>query len=176
MGLYVALLLGTQNLVLSGYMWAFRQMGDAAAVSRGVYVLYGLLACGFLAWARPRGIRAWAGLAILGFLLVLIFAHTDVPANLLHFVQYGPLTLLVFWALQPRLDGLRLRFGVVAVIVAVSVADEAFQSWIPHWDQSLPPRRFDGYDIFLNLVAALTFLFLLGLVTGGSRRDRGPRR
>ncbi|HSR53598.1 MAG TPA: VanZ family protein [Acidobacteriota bacterium] len=163
-GAYVALLLATQNLVLSGYMWVFQQMGGAQAVSRWIYLLFGVATVAFLALVRPRGIRAWGTLVGLAAGLVLLFKDTDVPANLLHFVQYGPLTLLIFWALGKRMAGWARHSATLGLILAVSVVDELVQSLVPHWNEAFPPRRFDPHDIWLNLVAAVTFLLLIAFV------------
>ncbi len=87
-------------------------------------------------WLRALSLAA-AGGAIYG----AIYASMAIPEEFAHFIQYGPLPVLWFWALGPRM-------GLVAVLCAVTgLGDEVIQGM-------LSGRYFEWRDVGLNWVAS----------------------
>jgi hypothetical protein len=154
-GIYTLLLYSTLNLVLQAYLWVFQRLGEAnvAGLLNGIFALAGLLLWLLL---RPRRLGAYAALVLIATALFLVFRQTQVPSNLLHFLQYGPLTLLVFDALRFHCCDRYQYVWTVLLIGCIGLGDESLQLFAG--------RRFDSHDLLLNGMAAVFVLALLGFV------------
>ncbi|MEE8585146.1 MAG: VanZ family protein [Acidobacteriota bacterium] len=154
-GVYTALLYSTLDLVLQAYLWVFERLGEAsvAGILNGIYAAAGLA---LLVLLRPRRLGAYATLILIAAGLVVFFQQLQQPANRLHFLQYGPLTLLVFDALRFHCRDRYHYVWTLLLVTCIGLGDETLQIFAG--------RRFDSYDLLLNSMAALFVLALIGFV------------
>lgn len=154
-GVYTALLYSTLNLVLQAYLWVFERLGEAnvAGLMDGIYAAAGLA---LLLVLRPRRLGAYAALTLIAAGLYLFLSEITVPSNGLHFLQYGPLTLLVFDALRFHCRDRYRYVWTVFLVSCIGVGDESLQIFAG--------RRFDSHDLLLNSVASVFVLALIGFV------------
>jgi len=109
-----------------------------------------LFAAGFFAvfWIIKKTTKIYLLLSVLmlGILLFLI-AQMNLPAERIHFLQYGVLGYLIARAVKPRFLGIG---GFILVLVlggAIGLGDELIQ-WV------LPSRVFDWWDVSYNVIGA----------------------
>jgi MYXO-CTERM domain-containing protein len=81
-----------------------------------------------------------------------------------HFVAYGTLALLVFWALE-AFDVSRPAFWTLAVILLYGLSDEFHQAFVPG-------RHPDPFDIATDLAGGAVALLAIAAVR---RRRANPR-
>lgn len=154
-GVYTILLYSTLNLALQAYLWVFERLGEAhvAWLLNGIYALSGLA---ILLLLRPRRWGAYATLFLIAAGLFLVFRQMSVPSNRLHFLQYGPLTLLVFDAVRFHCRDRYHYVWTVLLVSCIGLGDEFLQLFAG--------RRFDSHDLLLNSMAAVFVLAMLGFV------------
>lgn len=155
-GIYVLLLVSSADIVLKAYLWVFRILG-AAGVSRGLYAVFAIGGC-MLVWAAaPRSWTNWAALVLLGMVLLLWLRRMSVPADRIHVLQYGPLTLLLYHAARLRWRGALSHALSFSAGALVGVIDELVQA-------VRPERYFDWSDIGVDILSALLALALIRFV------------
>ncbi len=173
---YTLVLYATLTLAYRLYVAVFERIGEAWM--RGLLVAV-LAAAGTLTlWYMVFRLRArwpqYAVLAAVAGVVGVTIRWLEVPANIIHFLQYGPLTVLWFEVLRFRRRGPRLYLWTLLLVFTIGVGDELLQSW-------MPDRRFDPMDIGLNALAAALTLCLLGGVAKartsriGARTDGGSQ-
>ena len=167
LSVYTLLLYTTQSWVLQAYLWLFNQVGEAG-VSNLLNAFYAAVAILFLILVRPRRPGAWATLALIAAGLVYFFQQLKVPSNRLHFLQYGPLTLLAFDALRFHCHDRFHYVWTLLLVTCIGVGDESAQIFAG--------RRFDTHDLLLNAMAGLFVLAILGFVLEGEREEDVSRR
>ncbi len=154
-GIYIFLLYSTQNLVLQLYLWVFNQVGEGW-VSAGLITLFILAAAALLAYARPRQPGSYVTLGLVAAGMAYAAHVMQQPANWIHFVQYPPLTLLVFNALRFSCRSRHVFVWTFFVVSVIGLGDEIIQTFMG--------RRFDIHDLALNGAAALFALAIIGFV------------
>lgn len=154
-GIYTALLYSTLNLVLQAYLWVFERLGEAN-VAEIMYAIYAAAGVALLLLLRPRRPGAVAALMLIGGGLYLFLAEISVPSNGLHFLQYSPLTVLVFDALRFHCRDRYRYIWTVFLVSCIGVGDEVMQIFAG--------RRFDSHDLLLNSMASVFVLTLIGFV------------
>ena len=92
-----------------------------------------------------------------------------IPAKRFHFLQYAPLTVLVFDALRFTIRGRFLYIWTLALVALIGLGDETLQ-WM------LPNRYFGIVDLVVNTVAGLFALAFIGFVLGEENYPSGPQR
>ncbi len=164
--LYIALLYATLTITYDLYLAVFNTIGQTW-VRRGLLAIFlciGAALAGPL-WKRLRQdpLRIVPLALIVGALIYSMW-DIQVPANQIHFLQYGPLTLLAVEALRFRIRDRQIYPCTILLGLLVGVGDELLQS-------VLPERRFDLHDVVLNTLAGVLTLGFLGLVWRGERRS-----
>lgn len=120
-------------LVLASLPWA-RQMWDFVGDRDGFFILIGLYVCSVgILYIRLRNIFF---IGLLGIVAIAIFKVIPLPIERIHFIQYGILGWLSYWA------GGRKAF---LYVVAIGIIDELIQGILPN-------RHFDIRDIFMNII------------------------
>lgn len=157
--LMVAFIYGTLG-VARDVIRTLNHWGVGQAVEWSLFVLCGGMAL-WMAYDR-YGIRKISNYAAFGILAALYvtaaYEWAGSPAERLHFVEYGVLTILVFRALQGDIRGWP-SYGLTVLLVGIfGVLDECIQKFIPS-------RVFDPKDMLTNfmsgLLAALVIRFVL---------------
>ena len=162
--LYIALLYATLTLTYDLYISVFNTIGETW-VRRGLLTIFlgiGAALIGPL-WKRLRqDPRKTLALALIIGVLIYSMWDIEVPANQIHFLQYGPLTVLAVEALRFRIQDRQIYPCTVLLVLLVGMGDELLQSF-------LPDRRFDPHDVVLNALAGVLTLGFLGFVWHGRK-------
>ncbi len=119
-----------------------------------------LFASGFFAifWIIKKTTRFYLLLSILMLsILFFIIMRMNLPAERMHFLQYGVLGYLIAWAVRPRFSGIGGFALIILLGATIGLGDELIQ-WV------LPRRVFDWWDVSYNLIGttigATLFQFL----------------
>ncbi len=117
----------------------------------------------YVAKRVPRSVGSYS--ALLGILGAtgLLLRMERVPADRIHLIQYAPLAVLAFGLHRFYWHGFRVHAAALATVFLIGCGDEVLQSLLPN-------RHFDLHDIFLNTIAGVLALSLLGLVVRPGRR------
>lgn len=128
-------------LILATLPWA-RNLWDLAGDRNGFYILAGLYICsaGFL-YIRYKNIFIIGLLGSIGF---AIFKLIPLPIERIHFIEYGILGWLSYWA------GSKKAF---LYVVTIGIIDELIQGILPN-------RYFDIRDIFMNVIGGCIGIFM----------------
>jgi len=157
--LYIALLYATLTLTYDLYISVFNMLGETW-VRRGLLTIFlgiGVALLAPLGKRLRRDPRRTLPLALIIGVLIYSMWDIDVPANQIHFLQYGPLTVLVVEALRFRIQDRQIYPCTALLVLLVGIGDELLQSF-------LPERRFDPHDVVLNVLAGVLTLGFLGFV------------
>lgn len=158
---YTVFLYSTLTVAFDIYVYFFGRWGKPAmsSIMTWMYLPIGVALLAFLVRRLPR--RAGSYLAFL--LIVLAVAYClkflTVPAKRFHFLQYGPLTFLVFDALRFKIRDRYLYLWTMALVSLIGLGDEFLQ-------HLLPKRHFGLIDVVINSVAGLVTLVFIGFVMG----------
>ena len=113
---------------------------------------------GFLLIQAVRSIRRGRLVNVLimivigaSFILALHLIH--VPLEQFHFVQYGVLGMLIFWALSGRPFTFQFYLSALTIILGIGYLDEIIQGLVPH-------RFYDLEDAFVDLLSGTMGLLL----------------
>lgn len=119
-----------------------------------------LFAVGFFAifWIIKKTTRIYLLLSILVLGILLFFiSRMNLPAERLHFLQYGVLGYLIARTIKPRFFGIGGFVLVLFLGGAIGLGDELIQG-------VLPSRVFDWWDVSYNVIGttigATLFQFL----------------
>lgn len=137
---YSIFILATLPVARSAWNWI--------GVSNGKIILVGLY-IGALGYTFAK-LRNYIILFTILFLSVLVFRFIDIPAERIHFIEYGILGWMAYWAAGNNMRGLFIALGY---IVIMGVLDEVVQ-WI------LPDRYFDMRDIGMNIFGGVIGILL----------------
>ncbi len=165
---YTLVLYGTLTIAYDIYISFYRRLGEdvMSTVMFGMYVPVGVALIVFLLFCMPLRPASWAALALIGLCFGLCLALLEIPAKRFHFMQYAPLTVLVFDALRFRVTGRRLYVLTLIAVVLIGLGDELLQGLLPN-------RSFGLLDVAINSAAALCALALIGFVIGEENYPRG---
>ena len=167
---YTVFLYGTLTLAFDIYVWVFDRWGEAfvSRVMNGLFLPVGVALLIFVVFFLPR--RGGAYLTFLLICLAMLYCLNtiEVPAKRFHFLQYGPLTVLVFDAVRFRSGNRYLYAWTFAVVVLIGFGDEIIQSLLPR-------RHFGLQDIVINSTAGLLTLAFIGFVVGEENYPWGSK-
>jgi hypothetical protein len=114
--------------------------------------------------------RAAILLALAGVFVMATVRLSSLPEEATHFVEYGILAGLAYWALAPRTRNRLVYPTALMVCACVGQIDEALQ-WV------MPGRYWELRDVGLNLTASVLVLtaIALGLSPAGTQGDIDAR-
>ena len=166
-GLYTVLLYSTLTVAFDAYVSVYHQIGRAS-MSNWINFGFAMVGLILLLWIllciRPR---MSGHIALLLIILVFAFClqNLTIPAKRFHFLQYAPLTLLVFDAINFRCKRPDKYIWSMAVVALIGLGDELIQLM-------LPDRHFGVLDLVINSAAGLLTLVFIGFVWGDENYPR----
>ncbi len=168
--LYTIFLYASLTLAYDIYVRFFDRLGKPfmSSLMIWIYLPVGLALLAFVIFSLPRRPTAYLSFLLICLALVACLNFLTVPAKRFHFLQYGPLTLLVFDALRFRFTGRPLYLWTFVAVTIIGVGDEALQG-------ILPQRHFGLLDIVVNSTAGSLTLAFIGWVIGEEYYPRGSR-
>ena len=160
-GLYVVLLYSTLTIAFDVYVSLYDDIGKAS-MSSWINLSFTAVGLVLLAWImlciRP-GPTGYLALLLIGLVLAFCLQHLTIPAKRFHFLQYAPLTVLVFDAISLRCRTADKYVWTMAVVALIGLGDETIQF-------ILPDRYFGVLDLVINAAAGLLTLVFIGFVWG----------
>ncbi len=168
--LYTVFLYSTLTLAFDLYMSLFDRMGREFmdSLMSWMYLPLGLILVALILLFFPRRIGAHVAFLLVTLALICCLQFLTVPAKRFHFLQYGPLTVLVFDALRFHCHDRYHYVWTLLIVALLGLGDETVQG-------ILPDRHFGVADVVLNSVAALLTLAFLGFVIGDENYPWGRR-
>ena len=135
---------------------------DAGVLRLTVGVTFAVTAVALLALLGVRGLlktsRTWVTLIISGAAYGAALSQMDSPEEKIHFIEYGAVAVLAFFAAPERFEGVK-RYVVAALFtLAAGWLDEGIQAL-------LPSRYYDLRDVAFNALAGVFALAALAGVT-----------
>ena len=169
-------------LLFTGALYALATFGpniQAALVARLGAGAYGLIPAPFLVAAtllllhtvrrRPgQTLSTLAAFALFAGLYAGCLRLLERPVEQIHFLLYGGLGGVVFWALSRHIVGWVLYPWTLAVVYLVGMGDELIQWWLPN-------RVADFHDVLFDALGGALGLALVALGVR-PRAARGPLR
>ena len=145
---------------------------DAGRLRLTVGVVFGLAAATLLGVLASRGWlrrpRVWAVLGLAGAAYAAAIWPMNSPEEKVHFVEYGLVGVLAFFAAPVRLEGFR-RFAAAALFTAAA-------GWLDEGIQALlPSRYYDLRDVGFNAAAGVFALLALAGMRAAVRADATPQ-
>lgn len=158
---YTVFLYSTLTIAFDIYVYFFDRMGKPfmSKVMSWMYLPIGLVLLLFLVLYLPRRFGAYLAFLIISLALLYCLRFLDVPAKRFHFLQYGPLTVLVFDALRFRSQSRYLYVYTLALVSLIGLGDEVLQALLPR-------RTFGLIDVVVNSAAGALTLAFIGFVMG----------
>ncbi len=158
---YTVFLYGTLAVAFDIYVWSLDRWGEAfvSKVINGLFVPVGLALLMFVVFCLPRREGAYLTFLLICLAMFHCLNDIEIPAKRFHFLQYGPLTVLVFDAMRFRSGNRYLYVWTFAILALIGLVDEIIQSL-------LPSRHFGLQDIVINSTAGLLTLVFIGFVVG----------
>lgn len=131
---------------------------DAGVLRLTVAITFAVALAALLVLLGTRGLlkrpRAWLTLLVAGTVYAAVLWQMDSPEEKIHFIEYGVVGVLAFFAAPERLTGLR-RYVVAGVFtLAAGWLDEGIQAL-------LPSRYYDLRDVAFNATAGVFALCVL---------------
>lgn len=124
---------GYTILILATLPWA-RQLWDFVGNRNGFFALIGLYVCSAgLLYIRIRSIIF---IGLFSIIAVAIFRLIPLPIERIHFIEYGLLGWLSYWAGGKK---------ALIYVIAIGIIDELIQGILPN-------RYFDMRDIIMNII------------------------
>ena len=142
---YTMFLYATLTLAYDIYVWFFDRLGKAfmSSLMIWMYLPLGLALLVFVLFFLPRRPRSYLVFLLICLAVVGCLNLLTVPAKRFHFLQYAPLTLLLFEALRFRFQGRALYLWTLVAVTLIGVGDETLQA-------VLPQRHFGYIDIVVH--------------------------
>ena len=168
--LYTVFLYSTLTLAFDLYVSLFDRMGREFmdSLMSWMYLPLGLILIALIFLFFPRRIGAYVAFLLVALAFICCLQFLTVPAKRFHFLQYGPLTVLVFDALRFHCRDRYHYVWTLLIVALVGLGDETAQG-------ILPDRHFGIPDVVLNAVAGLLTLAFLGFVVGDENYPWGRR-
>ncbi|VAX31137.1 hypothetical protein MNBD_NITROSPIRAE01-1056 [hydrothermal vent metagenome] len=133
-----------------------KQLGSDFGLSINLLLFFAALFTVFWIIKKTTKIYLLLSIIVLGALLFFV-AQMNLPAERIHFLQYGILGYLIARAVKPRFLGISGFIFVLVLGSAIGLGDELIQ-WV------LPSRVFDWWDVSYNMIGtaigATLFQFL----------------
>jgi len=133
-----------------------------------IFMVYGILAAGFVLFLFYE--LALRKLSTYLFLFAAFLVYTWVLSQvkeleeIAHFVEYGVLSCLIFFALSFDVKGKWVWLAAFGLTAAIGTIEEILQLWVP-------TRIFDPHDIVKNILAAFFGLLFTAIVQREKRMD-----
>lgn len=159
LAVYTVVLYSTMTIAFDIYVYYYNRLGHAfmSKVMSLIYLPVGIVLLGFIGFSLPRRLSSYFAFLLICLGMVYCLNFITVPAKRFHFLQYSPLTLLVFDALRFKHGGRYLYMWTFAVVLLVGLGDEILQGL-------MPKRHFGIQDIGINSMAGLLTLVFIGFV------------
>lgn len=116
-------------LILATLPWA-RQIWNFVGDRNGSFIIIGLYTASII---RIRDIRL---IGLLAVIAIAIFKLIPLPVERIHFIEYGVLGWLSYWAFGRK---------AFVYVITIGIIDELIQGVLPN-------RFFDMRDILMNIV------------------------
>ena len=168
---YTLLLYATLTLAFDIYAWFYDRMGKLF-MSRpmlGLYAPVALLLLSFLILRLPRRLDSYVAFGMIGLALGYALHSIEVPAKRFHFLQYGPLAVLILDALRFRFRDRYLYMWTLLLVALIGLGDEALQGLLPN-------RYFGFQEVATNTIAGLFALAFVVFVMGEENYPWGRSR
>ncbi|MBI4444451.1 MAG: VanZ family protein [Acidobacteria bacterium] len=161
MGVYTVFLYSTLSVAYDIYVWFYDRLGlqTMSQVMSLAYVPVGFTLLVFVVRRLPWALSRYVAFGLITLGMILALKSLTVPAKRFHFLQYGPLTLLVFDALRFRFQGRHHYLCAFGLVALIGLGDEAIQA-------ILPQRHFGVQDLLVNSAAGLMMLLFIRFVVG----------
>ncbi len=158
---YTLFLYATLTLAFDIYVWFYNRMGKLfmSRLMIGLYIPVALLLLAFLIFHLPRRLDSYVAFGMIGLALGYSLHTIDVPAKRFHFLQYGPLTVLILDALRFRCRNHFVYMWALLLVALIGLGDEALQGLLPN-------RYFGFQEVVTNTVAGLFALAFVAFVMG----------
>ncbi len=159
--LYTVFLYSTLTLSFNLYVSLFDRMGRdfMDGLMSWMYLPLGLILILLIFFFFPRRIGAYVAFLLITLAFICCLQFLTVPAKRFHFLQYAPLTVLLFDALRFHCHDRYHYVWTLLIVALLGLGDETVQG-------ILPDRHFGVADVVLNSVAGLLTLSFLGFVVG----------
>lgn len=168
--LYTVFLYSTLTIAFDLYVSLFDRMGREFmdSLMSWMYLPLGVILVVLVFLFIPRRIGVYVAFLLIALAFICALEFFTIPAKRFHFLQYGPLTVLVFDALRFRCHDRYHYVWTLLIVALVGLGDEVIQGL-------LPDRHFGIPDVVLNSVAGLLTLAFLGFVVGNENYPWGRR-
>lgn len=131
---------------------------DAGVLRLTVGITFAVALAGLLALLGTRGLlrkpRAWLTLAVAGAVYAAALWQMDSPEEKVHFIEYGVVGVLAYFAAPERLSGGWRYAAAAGFTLAAGWLDEGIQAL-------LPSRYYDLRDVAFNAAAGVLALCVL---------------
>ncbi len=135
---------------------------DAGVLRLTVGVAFAVAIVALLVVLGVRGLlkqrRTWVTLISSAGVYGAVLSQMDSPEEKVHFIEYGVVAVLAFFAAPERLTGLRRYVAAAVFTLAAGWVDEGIQAL-------LPSRYYDLRDVAFNATAGVFALCALAGVT-----------
>jgi VanZ family protein len=168
---YTALLYSTLTVAFRIYVYFFDRLGKPfmSRFMAGIYIPVGLALLVFMFMRLPRRWGGYVAFLLIGLTLAFCLRIIEIPAKRFHFLEYSPLTVLVFDALRFRVRDRFLYVWTFLVVALLGLGDEIIQGILPN-------RYFGLSEVVTNAAAGLLTLAFIGFVMGEENYPWGIRR
>jgi hypothetical protein len=159
--LYTIVLYSTLTLAFDLYVSIYGSIGKSSmssAINLAFAAIGALLIIWTLMCVRPR-LSGYLALVMIFLAIAFCLHHLSIPAKRFHFLQYGPLALLVFDSISFRCRKRDRYIWTIALVALIGLGDETIQLL-------LPDRHFGILDVVINTVAGMLTLVFIGFVWG----------
>jgi hypothetical protein len=156
---YAGLLYGTLTVAFDLYVFVYDRVGRETVSFWMNFAVgtTGVLVVGWLLFHYRPPLSGYVALGLIGLVVAYCLSQLPVPAKRFHFLQYGPLTALVYAALGFRSRNPDRYVWAMLLVALIGLGDETIQAL-------LPDRHFGLLDLVINSTAAAVTLAFIGFV------------
>ena len=127
---------------------------DAGVLRLTVGITFAVVVAALLVTLGLKKPRTWVTLIIAGAVYGAVLWQMDSPEEKIHFIEYGVVAVLAYFAAPERLTGLGRYLAAAVFTLAAGWLDEGIQAL-------LPSRYYDLRDVAFNAAAGVLALCVL---------------